>query len=58
MPDVLRFDLADGGSVLVEVDGDEPGIARASRVGNLIESASASFDRSPSAKWNELPDRR
>lgn len=44
MSDLLRFDLADRGSIMVEVDADEPGIARASRVGNLITSTAESFE--------------
>ncbi|WP_338930545.1 CU044_2847 family protein [Streptomyces netropsis] len=44
MSDLLRFDLADHGSIMVEVDADEPGIARASRVGNLITSTTESFE--------------
>ncbi|MBP2400940.1 CU044_2847 family protein [Streptomyces syringium] len=44
MSDLLRFDLADHGSIMVEVDADEPGIARASRVGDLITSTAESFE--------------
>ncbi|MEU2512126.1 CU044_2847 family protein [Streptomyces syringium] len=44
MSDLLRFDLADCGSIMAEVDADEPGIARASRVGNLITSTTESFE--------------
>ncbi|MET9648187.1 CU044_2847 family protein [Streptomyces syringium] len=44
MSDLLRFDLAEHGSILVEVEAGEPGIARASRVGNLITSTAESFE--------------
>ena len=36
---MVQFALERGGSVLVEVDGDEPGIQRASRVDDLIVQA-------------------
>ncbi|MEV6775330.1 CU044_2847 family protein [Streptomyces syringium] len=44
MSDLLRFDLAEHSSIMVEVEADEPGIARASRVGNLITSTAESFE--------------
>jgi hypothetical protein len=37
--ELVRFTLERGGSVLVEVEGDEPGIQRASRVDDLIVQA-------------------
>lgn len=39
----MRFSLDNGGSVLVEVGEDEPGVVRASRAREVIESASTSF---------------
>jgi hypothetical protein len=44
MTELVRFDLVDGGSLLVEVDEDEPGIERASRVDDLAVRASQSLD--------------
>jgi Trypsin-co-occurring domain 1 len=37
--ELVRFTLERGGSVLVEVEGDEPGIQRASRVDDIIVQA-------------------
>jgi hypothetical protein len=42
--ELTRFKLADGGSVLVEVD-QPPGISRVSRQGRILEAAGESFDR-------------
>lgn len=42
MPELARFELEGGGSVLVDVD-DEPGVARASRQGK-IRDAKATFE--------------
>jgi hypothetical protein len=39
----MRFGLDNGGSVFVEVEEDEPGVVRASRAREVIESASTSF---------------
>lgn len=40
---LIRFDLDPSGSVLFEAADDEPGIDRASRVGDLVESSSTSL---------------
>jgi hypothetical protein len=39
----MRFGLDNGGSVFVEVEENEPGVVRASRAREVIESASTSF---------------
>jgi uncharacterized protein YfiM (DUF2279 family) len=44
MTQLVQFDLEDGGSLLVEVDQDEPGVERASRFDDLAIKASASLD--------------
>ena len=44
MSDLVRFELYDGGSVVVEVASDESGIARASRTSDAIHSAATSFE--------------
>ena len=44
MAELTRFELADGGSVLVEVD-QPAGISRVSRQGRILEAAGESFDR-------------
>lgn len=44
MAELARFALDDGGSVTVEVD-EEPGISRAARPGQVIRTATASFDK-------------
>lgn len=44
MPDLMRFPLDSDDAVLVEVDLDEPDIAPVSRTGDLIKSATTSFD--------------
>lgn len=44
MTELVRFDLEGGGSLLVEVDADEPGIERASRTDDLAIRASQSLD--------------
>jgi hypothetical protein len=43
MTQLVRFDLEDGRSLLVEVDDDEPGIERASRLNDLAVQASVSL---------------
>jgi hypothetical protein len=42
--ELVRFILPDGSSLLVEVDGQEPGIQRASRVDDFIVQAKVSLD--------------
>jgi hypothetical protein len=42
--EVLRFDLDDGGSVLVEVL-EEPGVVRTARRGTLLQDAKLSFEK-------------
>ncbi|HEX5496157.1 MAG TPA: CU044_2847 family protein [Mycobacteriales bacterium] len=42
--DLARFELADGGSVVVEVE-EAPGISRVSRQGRIFEAAGESFDQ-------------
>jgi Trypsin-co-occurring domain 1 len=42
--ELLRFDLEDGGQVIVEVGEDEPGVVRASRAGDLLRDAAGSFE--------------
>ena len=44
MTELVRFDLEDGASLLVEVDEDEPGIERASRMDDLAIKASQSLE--------------
>lgn len=44
MSELVRFELDDGGSVIVEIAGSDPGIARASRASNAIRSAATSFE--------------
>jgi Trypsin-co-occurring domain 1 len=44
MTELVRFDLEGGGSLLVEVDEDEPGIERASRADDLAVRASESLE--------------
>ncbi|MFD4975068.1 CU044_2847 family protein [Streptomyces sp. NPDC058424] len=39
----MRFNLDSGGTVVVEVDDDEPGVSRASRTTQAIREAGASF---------------
>ncbi|NJP88960.1 hypothetical protein HCN51_05730 [Nonomuraea sp. FMUSA5-5] len=43
MSELMRFNLERGGVILVEVDEDEPGIVRASRVDDVIKSSASSF---------------
>jgi hypothetical protein len=42
--ELVQFTLPDGSSLLVEVDDQEPGIQRASRVDDLIVQAKHSLD--------------
>jgi hypothetical protein len=49
MGELVRFMLDDGGSVIVEIGGSETGIARASRLGDAVRSASTSFESSMSS---------
>jgi hypothetical protein len=42
--ELVQFTLPDGSSLLVEVDDQEPGIQRASRVDDLIVQAKTSLD--------------
>jgi Trypsin-co-occurring domain 1 len=44
MGELIRFEMADGGSVVAEVASDDSGIARASRTGDAIQSAATSFE--------------
>lgn len=44
MNELMRFDLDNGGSVIVEIASTDPGIARASRAGDAIRSAATSFE--------------
>jgi hypothetical protein len=44
MNELMRFELDDGGSVIVEITSDDPGITRASRTSDAIRSAAASFE--------------
>jgi len=44
MNELVRFDLDDGGSVLVAIASSDPGIARASRAGDTVRSATISFE--------------
>lgn len=42
-PELVRFPLADGGSVLVEIDG-QPGVSRAGRASGVMREARATFE--------------
>ncbi|SMD25794.1 CU044_2847 family protein [Kibdelosporangium aridum] len=44
MPELVRFPLEVGGSVLVEVE-PEPGMQRAARPGSVLKEASATLER-------------
>jgi hypothetical protein len=44
MTELVQFDLEGGASLLVEVDEDEPGIERASRLDDLAIKASQSLE--------------
>jgi Trypsin-co-occurring domain 1 len=44
MNELVRFDLDDGGSVLVAVASSDPGISRATRAGDAIKTAATSFE--------------
>ena len=43
MTELVRFDLDDGGSVLIEVGDREAGVRRVSRTGEVVKSAAESF---------------
>jgi len=43
MTDLLRFEMDDGGSVVVAITG-EPGVARASKTGDSIRKAAVSLE--------------
>jgi hypothetical protein len=43
MAELIRFTLESGGSVVVEVGADEPGVDRASRAGRTVRDAGATF---------------
>jgi len=43
MAELMRFKLDGGGTVLVEVSEDEPGVVRASRTGDVIEAAASTL---------------
>ena len=42
--ELARFELAEGGTVIVEVDED-PSVARASRTGSVVRDAKESFEK-------------
>jgi hypothetical protein len=44
MNELVRFGLDDGGSVIVEIASNDPGITRTSRTSNAIRSATTSFE--------------
>jgi hypothetical protein len=44
MRQMLRYSLPDGNSVVVDVEGEESGVARAGRAGDAIASALMSFE--------------
>ncbi|HYT94315.1 MAG TPA: CU044_2847 family protein [Gemmataceae bacterium] len=44
MTELVSFDVADGGSVLVELDDDEPGIDRVARGDGLVSKASTTLE--------------
>jgi Trypsin-co-occurring domain 1 len=43
-PELVRFPLASGGSVLVEID-EQPGVARAGRAGAVLREARTTFEQ-------------
>lgn len=43
MTELVRFDLAEGGEVTVEVE-EQPGVVRAARPGQALQKARASFE--------------
>jgi hypothetical protein len=43
-PELVRFPLADGGSVLVEVD-ERPGVSRAGRASGVVREARTTFEK-------------
>lgn len=44
MTELMQLNLAEGGQVLVEIDENEPGVLRASRVGDVVESSMESLE--------------
>jgi hypothetical protein len=44
MRDLVRFPLADGGELVVEVDDQDPGVGRASRLGDAIGQAAVTYE--------------
>jgi hypothetical protein len=42
--ELVQFQVAGGGTVLVEVDDQEPGVARASRVNDMVVQAKQSLE--------------
>jgi hypothetical protein len=42
--ELVQFEIAGGGRVLVEVDDQEPGVARASRVDDMVVQAKQSLE--------------
>jgi hypothetical protein len=44
MNELVRFGLDDGGSVIVEIASNDPGITRMSRTSDAIRSAATSFE--------------
>jgi hypothetical protein len=42
--ELVQFEMAGGGRVLVEVDDQEPGVARASRVDDMVIQAKQSLE--------------
>ena len=45
MMDLVRFPLADGGEVVVQVEDQDPGIGRASRAGDAIAAAAITYEQ-------------
>lgn len=46
MKKLFEFEFADGGRVIAEIDDNEPGVERASRVADEVRKATASLDQS------------
>jgi hypothetical protein len=44
MAELLEFELPDGGTVIVEVAEDEPGIERAARIDDVVAKAGANLE--------------
>lgn len=67
MTELLRYELEDGGHLLVEVGEQEPGVAQAARAGRTVRAASESFQAAlesvrtaaatVSRKLRDLPER-